>query len=178
MLFGKYKYTDSEERELLDSIVILVDTREKVNDHITDYFDKHHIPYKKKALKNGDYSFFVPQNEKLGIYRDTYFHDDIFVERKASLEELSGNLSAKRADFEEELAVAKAHKKYLLIENANYEDIVNGKYNTQYNKKSYLGSIHSFNHKYDLEIVFMPDNTYSPIFIYGVMQYYLRNLIR
>ena len=43
MLFGKYKYTDSEERELLDSIVILVDTREKVNDHITDYFDKHHI---------------------------------------------------------------------------------------------------------------------------------------
>ena len=129
MLFGKYKYTDSEERELLDSIVILVDTREKVNDHITDYFDKHHIPYKKKALKNGDYSFFVPQ-------------------------------------------------KYLLIENANYEDIVNGKYNTQYNKKSYLGSIHSFNHKYDLEIVFMPDNTYSPIFIYGVMQYYLRNLIR
>lgn len=178
MLFGKYKYTDSEERELLDSIVILVDTREKVNDHITDYFDKHHIPYKKKALKNGDYSFFVPQNEKLGIYRDTYFHDDIFVERKANLEELSGNLSTKRADFEEELAVAKAHKKYLLIENANYEDIVNGKYNTQYNKKSYLGSIHSFNHKYDLEIVFMPDNTYSPIFIYGVMQYYLRNLIR
>lgn len=178
MLFGKYKYTDSEERELLDSIVILVDTREKVNDHITDYFDKHHIPYKKKALKNGDYSFFIPQNEKLGIYRDTYFHDDIFVERKASLEELSGNLSTKRADFEEELAVAKAHKKYLLIENANYEDIVNGKYNTQYNKKSYLGSIHSFNHKYDLEIVFMPDSTYSPIFIYGVMQYYLRNLIR
>ena len=178
MLFGKYKYTDSEERELLDSIVILVDTREKVNDHITDYFDKHHIPYKKKALKNGDYSFLVPQNEKLGIYRDTYYHDDIIVERKASLEELSGNLSTKRADFEEELAVAKAHKKYLLIENANYEDIVNGKYNTQYNKKSYLGSIHSFNHKYDLEIVFMPDNSYSPIFIYGVMQYYLRNLIK
>ena len=109
MLFGKYKYTDSEEKELLDSIVILVDTREKVNDHITGYFDKHDIPYKKKALKNGDYSFFVPQNEKLGIFRDTYFHDDIFVERKASLEELSGNLSTKRADFEEELAVAKAH---------------------------------------------------------------------
>ena len=178
MLFGKYKYTDSEEKELLDSIVILVDTREKVNSHIIDYFDKHHIAYKKKALKNGEYSFYIPENEKLGIFRDTYFHDEIFVERKASLEELSGNLSTKRADFEEELAVAKAHKKYLLIENANYEDIVNGKYNTQYNKKSYLGSIHSFNHKYDLEIVFMPNNTYSPIFIYGVMQYYLRNLIR
>ena len=122
MLFGKYKYTDSEEKELLDSIVILVDTREKVNDHITGYFDKHDIPYKKKALKNGDYSFFVPQNEKLGIFRDTYFHDDIFVERKASLEELSGNLSTKRADFEEELAVAKAssNEKEQPIRNPTY----------------------------------------------------------
>lgn len=177
-MIGKYKYSDAEEKELLDSIVILVDTREKVNEHIIEYFDKHHIKYKKKALKNGDYSFLLPQNDKLGIFRDTYFNDEIFVERKASLEELSGNLSTKRADFEEELAVAKAKKKYLLIENANYEDIVNGKYNTKYNKKSYLGSIHSFNHKYNLEIVFMPNNVYSPIFIYGVMQYYLRDLIR
>lgn len=177
-MFGKYKYTENEEKELLNSIVILVDTREKVNDHITQYFEKHEIPYKKKALKNGDYSFYVPKNEKLGIFRDTYFNDEIFVERKANLEELSSNLSTKRADFEEELAVAKAKKKYLLIESSNYSDVVNGNYNTEYNKKSYLGSIHSFNHKYNLEIVFMPDCAYSPIFIYGVMQYYLRNLIK
>lgn len=178
MMFGKYKYTETEEKELLNSIVILVDTREKVNDHITQYFEKHEIPYKKKALKNGDYSFYVPKNEKLGIFRDTFFNDEIFVERKANLEELSSNLSTKRADFEEELAVAKAKKKYLLIEGSNYSDVVNGNYNTEYNKKSYLGSIHSFNHKYNLEIVFMPDRAYSPIFIYGVMQYYLRNLIK
>ena len=76
-MFGKYKYTENEEKELLNSIVILVDTREKVNDHIIQYFEKHEIPYKKKALKNGDYSFYVPKNEKLGIFRDTYFNDEI-----------------------------------------------------------------------------------------------------
>ena len=62
--------------------------------------------------------------------------------------------------------------------NAGYEDVVNGNYDTQYNKKSYLGSIHSFNHKYDLQIVFMKERAYTPIYIYGVMQYYLRGQIR
>lgn len=139
MMLGKYKYTEAEEKELLSSIVILVDTKEKVNNHITDYFDAHGIPYKKKALQNGDYSFYVPKNEKLSIMRDTYFNDEIFIERKANLEELSANLSAERARFEKEMATAKAKKKYLLIENAGYEDVVNGNYDTQYNKKSYLG---------------------------------------
>ena len=46
-MLGKYKYTEAEEKELLSSIVILVDTKEKVNNHITDYFDAHGIPYKK-----------------------------------------------------------------------------------------------------------------------------------
>lgn len=176
-MLGKYKYTESEEKELLDSIVILVDSKEKVNDHITDYFDTHGIPWKRKALKSGDYSFYVPKNEKLSIFRDTYFTDEVFVERKRNLEELSGNFSQKRADFEEEFSRAKAKKKILLIESANYSDVVNGNYDTDYNKKSYLGSLHSFNHKYDLEIVFMPERAYSPIYIIGVMKYYLRSLI-
>ena len=60
--------------ELISSMVILVDTREKVNTHITDYFDKKNIKYKKKALDYGDYSFMLPANESLGIPRDLYFH--------------------------------------------------------------------------------------------------------
>lgn len=36
----------------------------------------------------------------------------------------------------------------------------------------------SFNHKYDLQIVFMKERAYTPIYIYGVMQYYLRGQIR
>lgn len=178
MILGKYKYTESEEKELLSSIVILVDTREKKNDHIIAYFDKYDIPYKKKALKQGDYSFFLPKNDALSIVRDTYFDSEIIIERKANLNELSNNLSNDRSRFEEEFSIAKAHKKYLLIENANYSDVVQGNYDTQYNKKSFLASLHSFNHKYDLEIVFIPDHNYTPIYIYGTMQYYLRNQLK
>lgn len=178
MTLGRYKYTDTEEKKLLSSIVILVDTREKVNNHIIEYFDKYGIPYKKKAMAQGDYSFYVPQNEELSVQRDIYFDNEIFIERKANLDELSNNLSNERANFEEEFAIARAKTKYLLVENANYQDVVTGNYRTQYNKKSFIGSLHSFNHKYNLQIVFMPDNTFSPVFIYGTMQYYLRNQIR
>ena len=78
--------------------------------------------------------------------------NDIIIERKASLEELSGNFTTGRTRFEEEFATSKAKKKYLLIENATYSDIIEGNYNTQYNKNSFAATLHSFNHKYNLEV--------------------------
>lgn len=99
-IFNKYKYTDKEMEELISSMVILIDTREKANSHITDYFERKGIAYKKKALDYGDYSFMIPSNEKLGILRDLYFNATCIIERKASLEEISGNLTQGRDRFE------------------------------------------------------------------------------
>lgn len=177
-MLEKFRYTESEWKKLLDIMVILVDTREKKNSHITGYFDKHNIKYEKKALPCGDYSFYLEANSELSIPRSIYFDSEIFIERKASLEELSANFTTGRTRIEEEFATAKAGKKYLLIENADYTDVVNGNYDTQYSKKAFLGTLHSFNHKYDLEIFFIPDNKYTPIYILGVFQYYLKNLIK
>ena len=72
-----YKYSDKEMDELISSMIILVDTREKKNSHITDSFDKNGICYKKKALEYGDYSFVLPQNESLAIPRDMYFDQKV-----------------------------------------------------------------------------------------------------
>ena len=126
--------------ELISSIVILVDTREQKSDHITDYFDRKNITYKKKALKFGDYSFMLPANESLSIPRDLYFTNSCVIERKASLEEISGNLTNGRDRFEKELCLAPAAK-VLLIENASYGDIAAGNYDTKYNRKSFLSPI-------------------------------------
>ena len=177
-MIEKYKYTEQEQKELINSMVVIVDTREKKNEHITDYFDKHNIAYERKALSCGDYSFYLKKNDQLSIPRPIYFDKSIIIERKSSLEELSNNLTSGRARFEEEFSISPAHKKYLLIENANYFDVVNGNYNSKYNSKSFLGSLHSFNHKFDLEVVFMPNNNYTAIYILGVFQYYLKNLIK
>lgn len=177
-MLEKYRYTETEQKKLLNSITIIIDKQEKVNNHITEYFDKHKITYINRSLDNGDYSFYLPKNEELAILKDWYFCDNIIIERKNSAEELATCLSQTRDRFEDEFLRSKAQKKYLLIEKANYEDVVNGNYNTKYNSKSFLGSIHSFNQKYNLEIVFMPDKSYSPIFIYATFQYYLRNLLK
>jgi len=176
-MIQQFKYTDKEKEELLKSIVVLVDSREKENTHVTDYFDKKDIPYKKKALSQGDYSFYLPANPDLSIPRDLYFDQQMVIERKASLEELSNNFAKERDRFEKELSLCKAQM-ILLIENASYSDVINGNYKTEYNKKSFLGSLHSFQFKYNLPFFFMPDNKYSPIFIYATFTYWLRNYIK
>ena len=177
IMIQNFKYTDKEMEELIQSMVILVDTRERKADHILEYFDKKNITYKKKALDYGDYSFMIPANEKLSIPRDLYFMNKVIVERKASLEEISNNLTKERDRFEKELCLA-PKTKVLLLENANYSDIATGNYNTQYNKKSFWASIHSFWFKYNIPIFFMPDNKWSGLFIRGYFEYYLKNYLR
>mgnify|MGYP001065053787 FL=1 len=59
------------------------------------------------------------------------------------------------------------------MENANYSDIVTGNYNAQYNNKSYWETVHSFWYKYNVAIIFMPDNSYT-----GYFEYYLKNYIK
>jgi len=176
-MIENFKYTDKETDQILKSIVVLIDSREKENSHITDYFDKKEIAYKVRALNQGDYSFYLPANPDLAIPRDLYFDSKIVIERKASLEELSGNFAQQRDRLEKELSTCPA-KMILVIENAQYADVCEGRYKTEYNKKSFLGSLHSFWFKYDLPFVFMPDNQYTPIFIYGTFKYYLRDYLR
>lgn len=171
-----YKYTDKEMDQIIDSMVILVDTREQVNDHITSYFDKAKINWKKKKLDYGDYSFMIPKNEELSIPRDMYFDHLVMVERKGSLEEISGNLTKNRARFEEELALA-PKVKVVYIE-GNYDDMLKGNYDTSYNQKSFWASIHSFWHKYNCPFFFNNDKNLSGYFIRGFLAYYLKNYLK
>lgn len=172
-----YKYTDKEIDEIISSMVILIDTREKSMEHLTQYFDKAKIKYERKALSYGDYSFYIPKNDELSIPRDLYFDRRICIERKGSLEELSGNLTKERDRLEKEFALA-PKTKVLVVENASYADMVNGNYDTKYSNKSYWASIHSFWHKYNIPIIFMPDNSYTGFFIRGYFSYYLKNYLR
>lgn len=176
-MINLYKYTDKEKEELIKSITILVDTREKQNSHITEWFDKKKIPYKKKALDYGDYSFMIPANDKLSIPRDIYFDKKIIIEKKSNLEEISGNLTTSRDRLEKEFSLA-PKTKVLLIENGSFSDIVDGNYNTKYNKKSFIASLFTFWFRYNIPIFFMPNKEYSGLFMLMYFQYYLKNYLR
>lgn len=177
-MLNRRKYTDSEIAKILKHIIILVDSREKQNSHITDWFDKHKIKWEVMALPSGDYSFALEAIPELDLPHRQFFYNDIILERKNSLEELSGFFSQTRERFNSEWSRCYAKRKYLLIENNTYEDLVKGRYDTKYNSKSFLGSLHSFNTKYGLEMVFMPNKYLSPVFILATFQYYLRYLIK
>lgn len=159
--------------KILLSIVVVVDTREKNNKHILDWFDEKEIKYIKQKLDYADYSFYIPKNEILGIMEDTYFMDKISIERKANLDELAMNITRHRERFKREL---KRHKGYLtlMIEDSKYNDIYERKYRSKINVKSYIGTLHSFFSRYNVPFIFM-DKKYSAKYIYFTFYYYLKN---
>lgn len=177
-MLNRRKYSDTEIQRILKNIVILVDSREKKADHILNYFDKHKIKYEVMALPSGDYSFALDAIPELDLTHKQYFYNDIILERKNSLTELSGCFSQTREQFNHEWSRCYARRKYLIIENNTYEDIIRGNYRSKYNSKSFLSSLHSFNAKYGLEMVFMPNAELTPVFILATCQYYLRYIIK
>lgn len=172
--------TETQKKKLLASMTILVDTREKVgkNDHILNYFDKKGIAWKREKLDYGDYAPYLPADEEFGITEGINFSDEIMVERKQNLIELSDNFcrdSGKR--LYTELSKAPPNK-VLLIENSSYIDLVTGNYKTELAPKAFWALMLTMWHRYNIPVFFMPDTRYSGQFIYGYFYYYLRSKIK
>lgn len=137
----QYKYGIGEIKRMTKSMVVLVDSREKKNSHILSYFEKQGISYQIGTLEYGDYSFMIPAS---AAGEDIYFHRDCVVERKASLEELSGNLTGERERFEKEFLKAgnDGCKVYLMIEApGGYSDIIGHKYRTEFAPAAFMASL-------------------------------------
>jgi hypothetical protein len=155
---------------LFKTIVILIDTREQENKHITEYFDKKGIAYKSQKLDFGDYSLLLPKNEQYGISYDMQL--DFAVERKHNLEELSGNFAQDRDRIEHEMWRGNG-KMVFIIENGSLDKILNHEYNTNYNEKSFLATLIAFNHRYNTPFYFVEKEN-SGQMIYGFLLYKLR----
>ena len=124
-MLNRRKYSDKELNKILskENIVILVDSREKANKHILDVFDKEGIQYRVTALESGDYTFELRAIPELDIPHAMDFRQDVMIERKNSLDEISSNFTRGRERFNDEFGRAWAVKKYLLVEDGSYEKI-------------------------------------------------------
>ena len=176
--FNNYYYTDKEIKVILDSIIIIIDTREQDNKHIIDYFEKKKIAYETKKLETGDYSFAIPENTELHINRKIYFQNHCVIERKAGLDELAGNLTTDRIRIETELIRSRLiHKFQMLIEDSNgYENILNGNYQSEYKPLAFLSTLQSFASRYNFSFIFL-DKKLSGNYIYYYFYYFLRNYL-
>jgi len=173
-MLEQFKYTKKEKKELLDSLTVLVDTRERQS-HVQEWMERKNKPYKVKKLDQGDYSYYIPKNEKLNIPRDLYFDKVCCIERKSSLEELAGNFGSKdRARIQKEMAVYGGDM-HMIIEESQYKDIRDGNYKTNLGRESFINTLHSWYWKWGMSHNFMPDKNDTPLFIYLHFRQHLRN---
>lgn len=166
-------YSKKELEEILKSIVILIDTKEKVYSHITMWLKSNKIKYEKYNLNFGDYSFYIPKNDKLDISEDIYFTKEIAIERKANATEISGNFTHERERFKREFERSNGALR-LLIEESSYKSMSEGDYGTKANADSLISSLHSFQEKYDAQFFFC-DKSHSGKYIYNTFYWYLKN---
>lgn len=177
IMLNHYHYTDKETKEILKSLVILCDSREQKNRHILEWFDKKSIVHIEYTLNFGDYSFMLPAGSVDDSRRNIYFDRQIIIERKNSLEELSQNLAQNRQRFEDEMLRAGNCRKILMVESGSFDDILNNRYKTELSPASYFGSLLTFSQRYGLETVFIKPE-HAGQFIYGVMYYFLREMLK
>ncbi len=171
--------TDKRIKELLRNMQIICDTRENENLHITDYFDKYGIKYVEQKLDFGDYSFIAPPIPEIRFNEPASFENRIVIERKSGLTELSGNLAQQRERFEAELIRAKNKKAklILMVEDGSYEKIMRHDYRTDFNERSYIASLFSFQARYEIEVQFIPAKL-AGWFIFNTFYYYFRNELK
>lgn len=147
-----YKYTDKEINEIMKTLTIVIDTREKVNGHILEYFKQKEVPVKIQKIDTGDYGCMIPKNDELGIYRDIYLNS--FVERKNGVDEITGNLQKDTQHaFENELIRSQKGKFVMFVEEPNFDEkVAGGKYRSKYDPKALKGRLESLKARYDFEI--------------------------
>ncbi|SDC07390.1 ERCC4 domain-containing protein [Shouchella lonarensis] len=172
-----YRYSKSEIERIIETIVITVDTREKKNEHIREYFALKGIPFVNRTMRTGDYGCYIPANEDMGIMRD--LHVSGCVERKATVDELVGNFSSKnRTRFENELIRASRAPFTLLIEDIEgYRKILEGNYRSQYTPQALLGSLKSFEARYGFTTFYI-EPALTGNYIYHHFKYLVKELLK
>lgn len=172
------KFSNATLEKLIKNMVIIVDTRENENKEIIQFLRSKKMPMIRRKLDFGDYSCMIKKNEELGLPFDITLEKNIAIECKQSLEELSGNLTNGRKEFENEFIRAKENgcDIHLIVEKGSWEDIQNHNYYTKYNEKSFYNSLLSFQKRFDIKIHFV-NSKISGLHILRILQTELKRIL-
>lgn len=138
-------------------MIIQYDTREQETELLKRRLEDMECEAERICLQYGDYSCkcTLPNGEVLN------FSERVVIERKESITEICSNFGKFRDRFEREFERAKEKqcKVYLLIENATWEHIYNGKYRSKYNPKALVASILAWCARYHVVPMFCKPET-------------------
>lgn len=167
--------TETQIKKIIDTMVILIDTREKLPNHITDAFDKYGVNWKREKLNSGDYSCVVPPNDEMN-FMGLDFRDTLCIERKMSCDEIIQCLTKQKDRFNREFDRVNAIIP-LLIEDS-FKNACIGNYRSKITPKQFLGALFSFCGKKGTYFYFMEDKEYSALWIYNLFKYKVRNILK
>ena len=146
----------------LSSMEILIDTREQPSERAERRYKSFGSPYRRQVLDYGDYTynFTLPNGKKLFGDSETVKGHAV-IERKMDLVELSGCLCQTRDRFEREFQRARENNAsvYLMVEDANWENLILGRYKTRFNPNAFEASILAFIARYDIKPIFCKKET-------------------
>lgn len=145
----------------IESMVILVDTREHPGEDLDRRCKAFGVPYERKHLSYGDYTYSFTLPDGKTVDQGDPVCGVVVIERKMSLTELSGNLCQEFDRFNREFRRAMDHFAtiYLLVEDASWEKIYNHNYGTKFNEKAYLKRLLRLAAEYDVKPIFCRKET-------------------
>lgn len=150
-------YTNYEIERCIESMVLLVDTREQPTKRLKERLEATGLPYERQKLAVGDYSC---KCTLLG--EESFdFSTKVVIERKMNLDELCMCFGKERPRFEREFgrAAEAGTKVYLLVEGDNWEKTYNGKYRSLLKPQALVASIDAFRARYGMQLDFCKPET-------------------
>lgn len=120
------------------------------------------LPYRRVTLSYGDYSYNAVLPDGTRIYNeDETISPSCVIERKMSLDELAACFCKGRGRFAREFERVREHNAriFMIVENANWENLLNGKYKTCMSVKAFVASAIAFMVRFNINIVFCKEET-------------------
>lgn len=152
-----------DEKAVLDSMVVLVDTREQNTDRARRRYDHIGRPIRRRALNFGDYTYDATLPDGNPVYPPEGSIRPKFcvIERKMDLDELAQCLTRGRKRFAAEFqrAADSGCRIYLLVEDGSFEAILRRRYKTKLHPKAFLASLTAWMVRYNCQVVFCSELT-------------------
>ena len=173
----------AEIKAIMDSAIILVDTREQLNPRFKVRVNDLNMPWEQVKIDEGDYSIkaLLPDGTEVNLI------DSVGIERKKDLNELASCFGSGRDRFLREVkrAQAKGKKLYLLVENAQIDYLMSDVLYKEHcqslmNRKALLHSVISWSIKYGFQPWFCKDRNSGELIasiLKKELECYLQNLI-
>ena len=151
-----------EIKEVLDSMVILCDSREQPTARAKRRYERFGCPYRRATLNYGDYCADARlPNGKWILDESETLAPSCVVERKESLDEIAGNFCRGRDRFIREFERARDNgaRIYLIIEDGSWISLLMHGYRSKMNPNALLASIVAFMVRYNANVIFSNEET-------------------